>query len=66
MLVRANKLGDAYAMQRRAVARQPDEPRQYALLSDILKEMGRNEEARTATAERSRLEGLVQNPIAAN
>jgi tetratricopeptide (TPR) repeat protein len=66
MLVRANKLDDAYAMQRRAVARQPDEPRQYALLSDILKELGRNEEARTATAERSRLESLVQSPIAAN
>ena len=66
MLVRANKLGDAYAMQRRAVARQPDEPRQYALLSDILEKLGRKEEARTATAERVRLETLVQTPIAAN
>jgi tetratricopeptide (TPR) repeat protein len=66
MRVRANKLGDAYAMQRRAVSRQPDEPRQYALLSNILEKLGRHEEARAATAEGSRLETLVPTPIAAN
>jgi protein O-mannosyl-transferase len=59
MRLRANHLEDACATQRRAVARQPDQPRQYALLSSILTKMGRSEEARAATAERDRLQSLV-------
>ena len=66
MRVRANRLEDACATQRRAVARQPDEPRQYALLSNILEKMGRGEEARAATAKVALLQALVQNPTAAN
>jgi Flp pilus assembly protein TadD len=34
--VRQNKLEEACKTQRRAVARQPDQPQQYLLLSDIL------------------------------
>lgn len=53
--VRQNKLEDACKTQRRAVARQPDEPRQYLLLSDILSKMGRSEEARAALAQVSEM-----------
>jgi Flp pilus assembly protein TadD len=48
-------------LQRRAVARQPDEPSQYVLLSDILERMGRNEEARSALAKVLRLRALAQS-----
>ncbi len=34
--LRENRLEDAFGAQRRAVSRQPDEPRQYLLLSNIL------------------------------
>jgi tetratricopeptide (TPR) repeat protein len=49
--MRQNKLEDACETQRRAVARQPDQPRQYLLLSDILSKMGRVEEAQAALAQ---------------
>lgn len=55
-----NRLDDAYRIQRRAIARQPDEPRQYILLSNILEKMGRDEEARAALAHFSRLRELAQ------
>jgi Flp pilus assembly protein TadD len=61
-----NKLEDACRVQRRAVARQPDEPRQYILLSNILDKMGRNEEARAALAQVSRLRMLADSKTAAN
>ncbi|HEX7517154.1 MAG TPA: tetratricopeptide repeat protein [Chthoniobacterales bacterium] len=64
--VRQNKLEDACKTQRRAVARQPDQPRQYLLLSDILSKMGRTEEARETLAEVSRLESIARPRVAAN
>jgi protein O-mannosyl-transferase len=58
--LRQNHLEDAYRTQRRAVARQPDQPRQYALLSNILEKMGRPAEAKLAGAEMARLESLAR------
>lgn len=58
MSLRQNRLEDAYRTQRRAVARQPDQPRQYVLLSNILEKMGRPDEAKMAGAEVARLESL--------
>ncbi|MDQ3544992.1 MAG: tetratricopeptide repeat protein [Verrucomicrobiota bacterium] len=60
MSLRQNRLDDAYRTQRRAVARQPDQPRQYALLSNILEKMGRPAEAKLASAEVARLESLAR------
>ncbi len=59
--MRQNRLEDACRAQRRAVARQPDQPRQYLLLSDILDKMGRGDEARAALAEVSRLRTLADS-----
>ena len=64
--LRANKLDDAFQIQRRAVARQPDQPSQYVLLSDILEKMGRNIEARAELAKASYLRSLVQTHTVAN
>ena len=64
MQVRQNRLTEAMQTQRRAVARQPDEPRQYVLLSDILEKMGRSEEARATLAKASHLRGLAKTPVA--
>ena len=68
MKVRENRLDAACEIQQRAVARQPDQPRQYILLSDILEKMGRGTEARAALARVHALEGLAkaQGKIAAN
>jgi len=60
--VRQNKLEDACKTQRRAIARQPDQPRQYLLLSDILSKMGREEEARAALAQVSTMKGEPLTP----
>lgn len=60
MKVRQNRLEAAYAIQRRAVARQPDQPRQYLFLSDILEKMGRTEEARLALAQVHQLQTLAK------
>lgn len=64
--VRQNKLEDACKTQRRAVARQPDHPRQYLILSDILTRMGRVDEARETLAHVSRLESMARPQVAAN
>ena len=48
MEMRAKNLTAAHAMQRRAVSRQPEEPSQHMLFSEVLTEMGRTEEARRA------------------
>jgi tetratricopeptide (TPR) repeat protein len=64
--LRQNRFEEAAQTQRRAIARQPDEPRQYVLLSDILEKMGRNEEARTELAKASRLRALAEVPVAVN
>ena len=58
--VRQNKLEEACKTQRRAVARQPDQPRQYLMLSDILTRMGRTEEARTVLAEASGIRAIAE------
>jgi Flp pilus assembly protein TadD len=57
--LRQNRLDEAFRTQRRAVARQPDEPRQYILLSDILERMGRGAEAHAALAKASQLRALA-------
>ena len=61
MKMRQNRLDLACEIQRRAVARQPDEPRQYLLLSDILEKMGRTDEARAAQAHVSALSALARS-----
>ena len=65
MRVRQNRLEDAFQTQRRAVARQPDQARQYLLLSDILGKMGRTDEARAALAQVNLLEALAKSQPAA-
>jgi protein O-mannosyl-transferase len=64
--VRQNRLEDACTTQRRAVARQPDQPRQYLILSDILTRMGRVDEARETLAQASRLESMARPQVAVN
>jgi Flp pilus assembly protein TadD len=59
MNVRQNRLDAAYTTQRRAVARQPDQPRQYLILSDILTKMGRSDEARAAVAQASKMKAIA-------
>ncbi|MEY2546397.1 MAG: protein O-mannosyl-transferase, partial [Verrucomicrobiota bacterium] len=59
MQMRQNHLDDAFRSQRRAVARQPEQPHQYVLLSNILDKMGRTEESRAALAQVSRLRALA-------
>ncbi len=66
MRLRENRLDEAFQLQRRAVARQPDEPSQYVLLSNILDKMGRESEARATLAQASGLRALVQKQTAAN
>ena len=66
MRVRENKLDDAFRIQRRAVARQPDQPSQYVLLSDILEKMGRSTEAHAALDQASYLRSLVQDRAVVN
>jgi Flp pilus assembly protein TadD len=61
MKVRQNRLEAACQIQRRAVARQPDQPRQYVLLSDILEKMGRNDEARAVLTHGSQLSALARS-----
>ena len=61
MKVRQNRLDAACETQRRAVARQPDQPRQYLLLSDVLEKMGRHDEARAALAQVSQLSALARS-----
>jgi Flp pilus assembly protein TadD len=62
MRVNQNRFQEAYAIQRRAISRQPDEPRQYLILSDILERMGRGDEARAALAQVQHLQAIVKPP----
>jgi tetratricopeptide (TPR) repeat protein len=64
--LRENRLEDAFAAQRRAVSRQPDEPRQYLFLSTILEKMGRADEARATVAQANRLQAFAKSQAAAN
>jgi Flp pilus assembly protein TadD len=57
--MRENRLDDAVQTQRHAVARQPYQPQQYMLLSDLLDKAGRKNEARIALAEVTRLRSLA-------
>ena len=58
--INQHRFEEACAIQRRAIARQPDEPRQYLILSDILEKMGRGDEARAALAQVQHLQSLVK------
>jgi tetratricopeptide (TPR) repeat protein len=58
--LRQNYLDAAVTAQRRAISRQPDQPRQYLMLSDILEKMGRHDEAQAALAQVHRLQTLVK------
>jgi Flp pilus assembly protein TadD len=64
--VRQNRFDDALKIQRRALGRQPDQPRQHLLLADILEKLGRSDEARTELAEVNRLERAFRADLAAN
>jgi tetratricopeptide (TPR) repeat protein len=64
--LRQNRLQDAFEIQTRAISRQPDQPRQYLLLADILEKMGRGEEARAALALVMRLQVVARADSIAN
>jgi len=65
--VRQNKLEQACATQRRAIAREPNQPRQYLMLAEILDKMGRTSEAQNARDDATRLKAMATSPrIAAN
>jgi tetratricopeptide (TPR) repeat protein len=65
--VRQHRFADAYRAQKRAVARQPDAPSQYILLSDILEKMGQTAAARDAITKVSRLQAIGRSsPALAN
>jgi len=55
-----DRLEAACDAQRSAVRRQPDQPRQYFLLADILNKMGRSDEARAALVEVRQLQALAK------
>jgi Flp pilus assembly protein TadD len=64
--LRQNRLDAALVTQSKALARQPDEPRQYLLLSDILERMGRTQEARTTLSRVAQLEASVRERRSVN
>jgi tetratricopeptide (TPR) repeat protein len=65
--VRQNQLEQACATQRRAIAREPNQPRQYLILAEILDKMGRTSEAQNARDDATRLKAIAASPrIAAN
>jgi tetratricopeptide (TPR) repeat protein len=61
-----NRLDEAFRMQQRAIARQPDEPRQYILLSEILEKMGRDGEAHAALVQVNHLQAIAKSQTAFN
>jgi protein O-mannosyl-transferase len=65
--VRQNQLAQACATQRRAIAREPNQPRQYLMLAEILDKMGRTAEAQNARDDATRLKAIATSPrMAAN
>jgi tetratricopeptide (TPR) repeat protein len=65
--LRGGRLDDALTTQRRAIARQPYEPRQYLMLAEILDKMGRTDEAQKARDKVARLQAIADSQrIAAN
>lgn len=66
MDVRQGRFDDAIKLQRRALSRQPGQPRQYLILSDILTKMGRSDEARAALAQVSAIKAIADASAAIN
>ncbi|MDQ6625207.1 MAG: tetratricopeptide repeat protein, partial [Verrucomicrobiota bacterium] len=64
--VNQSHFAEAYSTQRRAIARQPDEPRQYLILSDILEKMGRTSEAQAMLAQVSKMQAIARSHSALN
>lgn len=61
-----NQFDDACRTQRRALARQPDQPRQYLILSNILDKMGRADESRALLAQVTRMKAMADDHTATN
>ncbi|HEX3817521.1 MAG TPA: tetratricopeptide repeat protein [Chthoniobacterales bacterium] len=59
-----NRLAEAWSVQRRALARQPDRPQEYLYLSRILEKMGRTAEAQDAIATVTRIENSARDAAA--
>ncbi len=59
MELREKNFEEARRTQLRAIRRQPDQPRQYALLSEILTKMGRADEAHVALARAAELRAFA-------
>jgi tetratricopeptide (TPR) repeat protein len=67
ILLREGRLEDALTTQRRAVTRQPYEPRQYLMLAEVLDKLGRTDEAQKARDYVARLQAMAGSQrIAAN
>jgi predicted Zn-dependent protease len=64
--LKENRLDEAYKLQCRAVARQPDEPRQYLILSDVLSKMGRHDEAQGMLVQVAQMQALAKAAATAN
>lgn len=66
MDVRLGRLDEAMRVQRRALSRQPGQPRQYLILSDILTKMGRRDEALATLAQVSEMKANAEASPAIN
>lgn len=64
--VRLGRLDDAVKIQRRALSRQPSQPRQYLILGEILQKMGRADEAQAALAQVSKMKAIADASVAIN
>src|SRR5205085_9267975 len=60
VLARHDRLAEACAAQQRVIDRQPNEPRPYLVLSELLQRIGRREESRAALAKFNYLRALVE------
>jgi Flp pilus assembly protein TadD len=58
--MKQDQFDEACAVQRRAIARRPDEPRQYLLLSEMLTKMGHSDEARALLVHVSRMQAVAE------
>jgi len=66
MDARLGLLENAIKVQRRAVSRQPGQPRQYLLLNDILTKMGRTDEAEAILVQVSKMKAMANASAAIN
>ena len=64
--VHQNNLERALETQHHAIARQPDQPRQYIILADVLKRMGQMDEAGKAIAYANHLETSARDQFTRN